>query len=68
MARGKYTYGFCQDCGNRQRVSHREWIRASRPRCQACGGSLQKSEAAQINDINHKEALKETNIRRGFTS
>jgi len=59
MPRPKYTYGFCLDCNARQKVHHREWIRASRPRCSSCGGTLQKSDAALNNDRRHHQKKEE---------
>jgi thioredoxin reductase len=40
----------CLDCGERRLVSHKEWIRASRPRCFACGGTVEPSSQAAISE------------------
>lgn len=34
----------CLDCGERERLPWKDFARASRPRCRACGGLLQPSE------------------------
>jgi hypothetical protein len=43
----KWDMGTCADCGLMRRVSHREWLRASQPRCRACGGRLEISSRAR---------------------
>lgn len=40
-------YCKCMDCGTRRMVQTREWDRAARPRCYACGGVLVQLESAQ---------------------
>lgn len=49
-----WDWATCLDCGKRRTVKHREWIRASRPRCLACGGPVEPSEAAKDD---HRESL-----------
>jgi len=39
--------GVCRDCGHRQNVWRREWLRAKSPRCVACGGVLEPCKAAK---------------------
>lgn len=46
----------CLDCGNRQTVRKREWIRASRPRCVACGGPVEPSVPARDDMARHNDA------------
>ena len=41
----------CRDCGNRRLVLKREWLRAARPRCTACGGPLENSYAARKQNL-----------------
>lgn len=48
----------CRDCGTRRQVWHIEWIRAARPRCRACGGPLQQSEASAKEHAAHRDAKK----------
>jgi len=54
----------CLDCGERRMVSHKEWIRASRPRCRACGGPVEPSDAAADEHASHYEAEKVDQHRR----
>ena len=42
----KFDVAKCIDCGTRRKVEHREWIRAARPRCYACGGPVEVSNQA----------------------
>jgi len=41
------TKGTCSSCGKEQLVNKAAWFRKSRPRCTACGGLLDPSEATQ---------------------
>ena len=40
FGRAKRDRGQCNVCGRSQPVGPKEWLRAARPRCVACGGSL----------------------------
>ena len=42
-------------CGERRRVYHREWIRASRPRCLGCGGPIEPSSSASEEHVEHED-------------
>ena len=53
----------CLECGEREMVNRVRWFKASRPRCKACGGPLEKSEAAQEMDADRTEATNEQAIR-----
>ena len=54
----------CLDCGSRRLVSHKEWIRASRPRCLACGGPIEPSAAAADEHAEHNTALRDDQSKR----
>ena len=54
----------CLDCGERRMVPHREWIRASRPRCLGCGGPLEVSTTAADEQARHLDAKLKSNARR----
>jgi uncharacterized protein with PIN domain len=57
---GRYRdLGRCVDCGEARMVKHNEWIRASRPRCYGCGGSLEPSDTAADEHVDHNAALTE---------
>lgn len=56
-----YDYGVCRDCGKKRRVRHVEWIRASRPKCRACGGGLDPSMTASDEHAAHRD---ERDIRK----
>lgn len=53
-----YDIGTCDDCGTRRKVLHREWIRAARPRCPACGGYLDVSAMASDEHVTHEDAAR----------
>lgn len=38
----KPTCGLCRDCGNRDNVPANDWYRASKARCSACGGMMDR--------------------------
>ena len=50
----KYDMGRCLSCGTIRKVLHREWIRAARPRCLACGGPLEASHKASGEHAKHE--------------
>jgi hypothetical protein len=50
----KYDMGTCLSCGTTRKVLHREWIRAARPRCLACGGALEASHRASGEHAKHE--------------
>lgn len=54
----------CVDCGVRRIVRHKEWIRASQPRCRACGGRLEMSATAYDDHVAHNDALKDDRHKR----
>jgi len=54
----------CLSCGSRRLVEHKEWIRASRPRCRACGGAIELSTTAADEQAAHTDAQKEDQARR----
>ena len=54
----RYDIGECVDCGNKNRVLHKEWGRASPPRCSACGGRLEPSETAKEEHVHKGTAAK----------
>lgn len=56
-------WAVCLDCGERRIVKHREWIRASRPRCLRCGGPIEPSSDAQNDMARHAEAKTEYTAR-----
>ena len=48
----------CLDSGARRQVAKKEWIRASRPRCHACGGPVEPSDkAADEHAVHHNATL-----------
>lgn len=49
----------CVDCGSRRQVKHKEWIRASQPRCYACGGRVEPSDDAKDEHAEHHDASRE---------
>lgn len=51
----KYDIATCRDCGAHRRVDHREWIRASRPRCLACGGPVEASNQAANEHVDRED-------------
>jgi ribosomal protein S27E len=51
----RYDMGKCVDCGERRRVYHREWIRASSPRCLGCGGRVEPSDRAGKEHVKHND-------------
>ena len=54
---GQYSdFANCLDCGAKRKVTHKEWIRAARPRCRACGGPLEASQAASKEHAKHGAA------------
>ncbi len=55
----KYDMGTCCSCGTKRIVTHKEWIRASRPRCYECGGPLEQSAQSYREHVTHK-TLKST--------
>jgi hypothetical protein len=54
----------CLECGERRMVSHKEWIRASRPRCLRCGGTIEPSDTAADEHAAHSNALKDDQSKR----
>jgi hypothetical protein len=54
----------CLDCGARRLVRHKEWIRASRPRCLACGGPIEPSGKAADEHASHYDAEKDDRAKR----
>lgn len=54
----------CVDCGARRQVRHKEWIRASRPRCLSCGGIIEPSETAAEEHAAHRAAEKDDQVKR----
>ena len=54
----------CTSCGARRLVAHREWIRASRPRCLKCGGPIEISADAADEHAAHHDGLKEDRALR----
>lgn len=54
-----YDNATCVDCKTIRRVYHREWIRAAAPRCRACGGRVEKSEASAKEHLVHSDAKRE---------
>lgn len=38
----------CRDCGHKQEVARKEWDRAARPRCLACGGLVDPQSAKTV--------------------
>ena len=62
---GRYKdWAKCLDCGERRMVSRKEWIRAARPRCRACGGPVEPSDTAANEHVAHYEAEKVDQILR----
>jgi hypothetical protein len=55
----KYDFGVCRDCGLKTKVNHKEWMRAAIPRCRACGGSLEESNAAGDEHLDFSLVAKE---------
>jgi hypothetical protein len=54
---GRFSdFATCLDCGTKRKVSHKEWIRAARPRCRACGGPIEISQAASDQHAEHDAA------------
>ena len=51
-----WDIGRCRDCGLGRRVRKREWIRAAQPRCYACGGALEQSQASHDEHTEHGDA------------
>ena len=51
----RYDMAGCVECGSRRRVYHREWLRASAPRCRACGGRVEESSAARKEHTTHDD-------------
>jgi uncharacterized protein with PIN domain len=58
----KYDIGECCRCSKRRRVAHKEWIRASRPRCLECGGPLEPSAMATEEHVSHQDAKSERKV------
>ena len=56
----KWDIGKCCDCGKFEKVYHREWTRASRPKCIACGGRLDPSEQATKEHAKFADVRKES--------
>lgn len=54
----------CLSCNHKQMVNHREWIRASRPRCVACGGAMEKSAAAHDDEKRHQGMKQDSDAMR----
>ena len=54
----RYDIGECLDCGERRRVYHKEWIRASSPRCLGCGGRVEPSVRASKEHVKHNDEVK----------
>jgi hypothetical protein len=52
----KWDMPTCYACGTKQRVGKAEWIRASRPRCMACGELLLQARGAIQKDAEHHDA------------
>mgnify|MGYP003138031276 CR=1 len=50
-----YDIGKCVDCGECRKVYHREWIRASSPRCLGCGGRVEPSAMAGKEHVKHND-------------
>jgi len=55
----------CLNCGETRKVSHREWIRAARPRCLACGGPVEPSTAAHEEHIDHEDVGRMLGKKKG---
>ena len=52
----------CLLCNHKQMVKHREWIRASRPRCVACGGAIEQSAVSRDEHAAHRDAKYERDV------
>jgi len=52
----------CVDCGSRRQVVHKEWIRAARPRCFACGGLVEPSDQAKDEHAEHHDGMKSSKV------
>ena len=53
----------CVDCGAERVVKHREWIRASQPRCYSCGGRVERSAAAAEEHVAHADAKRASDAK-----
>jgi transposase-like protein len=53
----------CLSCDHKQMVKHHEWIRASRPRCVACGGAVEQSTASRMEQAVQRDEKRERNAR-----
>ncbi len=58
-----HDFGTCLDCKARRKVRHHEWIRAARPRCYTCGGSLEPSAMASGEHVAHGDVKREQKER-----
>lgn len=59
----QFDVAVCLDCKTHRRVYHREWIRASRPRCLKCGGPVEISNMAREEHLAHQEAKAYANAK-----
>ena len=55
----------CLNCGEKSKVRHREWIRASRPRCPGCGGPVEPSKAAYEEHVDHEDTGRKLAKKKG---
>lgn len=62
---GAYSdWSRCCSCGQRALIRKKLWLRAARPRCGACGGPLEQSEAAAAGDAAHNNKRAEIKEQR----
>ena len=55
----------CLNCGERRRVYRREWIRAARPRCLACGGPVEPSKPAKSQHLDQDDVGRTLQKKKG---
>ena len=55
----RFRWAVCRECGHRIHVKRHELLRASPPRCTACGGMVDLSEGGQEEYAEHREAAAE---------